>query len=126
VLTRHDAPASSNGKCCSCLNLANGVSDDARPFRWRRYALGFQGWFGHWWFNWLERQAVARAPGWMFLPFKIVADQLVNATISNVTCVQIQRSIVPFPNCSPFIHLCLQLHTPVEYDSKLRRCEGLG
>eukprot|EP00729_Bicosta_minor_P012558 gene12558-7650_t len=82
---------------------AAAISASAEPFEpfkvdWDRqramyaYAVGFQGWFGHWWFAALDRQARLRVPTQFIIPFKLVADQAVNATLSNV----VYLSLIPW------------------------------
>lgn len=46
------------------------------------YGALWQGPFGHWWYDFLERRT-ATLPKWMVVPYKVVLDQMVNATASN-------------------------------------------
>ena len=48
------------------------------------YSVGFQGPFGHWWYNFLEHNVKARLPPHLVLGSKVLADQVVNALASNV------------------------------------------
>ena len=48
------------------------------------YAVGFQGPFGHWWYNFLEHGVAPRLPTHMVIGAKVLLDQVVNALASNV------------------------------------------
>ena len=48
------------------------------------YATWFQGPFGHWWYNFLEGTVATKVPPHWIIATKMVCDQMVNATLSNV------------------------------------------
>ena len=48
------------------------------------YSLGFQGPFGHWWYNFLEHTVAPKLPPHLVVGAKVLCDQAVNATASNV------------------------------------------
>eukprot|EP00039_Didymoeca_costata_P021934 m.3280 g.3280 ORF g.3280 m.3280 type:complete len:208 (+) comp2724_c0_seq2:303-926(+) len=47
------------------------------------YGALFQAPFGHWWYNFLDTQCKRRIPQAWRVTFKVVVDQIVNATVSN-------------------------------------------
>ena len=48
------------------------------------YSLGFQGPFGHYWYNLLEHRVAPALPARYVVAAKVVCDQAVNALASNV------------------------------------------
>ena len=48
------------------------------------YSLGFQGPFGHWWYNFLEHTVAPKVPARYVVGAKVLCDQAVNALASNV------------------------------------------
>jgi hypothetical protein len=48
------------------------------------YSLGFQGPFGHWWYNFLEHTMAPKVPARYVVGAKVLCDQAVNALASNV------------------------------------------
>ena len=86
------------------------------------YCTAMGGWLSYRWFDFLERQAQQRVPKRLHVALKIVADQAVNATISNV----VYFSLIPWwvlHGCTGEAGLCVRLDKFRMYTAScVRRC----